>query len=112
MNWPRVIAHADMDAFYASVEQLDNLELRCKPVILVASSPRGVVSSATYEARPYGVRAAMPTAQAHKLCPDAIFVRGRMARYVELSEVIRKVFESFTPVVEPLSLDEALLDLT
>src|SRR5207302_1844262 len=112
MEWPRIIAHADMDAFYASVEQLDNPDLRGKPVIVGGSSRRGVVTSASYEARPYGVRAAMPTAQAHKLCPDAIFVRGRMSRYVEISGIIRNVFEKFTPVVEPLSLDEAFLDLT
>ena len=107
-----MIAHADMDAFYASVEQLDNPELRGKPVIVGGSSRRGVVTSASYEARPFGVHSAMPTAQAHKLCPHGIFVPGRMHRYVEMSRVIRKIFESFTPIVEPLSLDEAFLDLT
>jgi DNA polymerase-4 len=110
--WPAIIAHADMDAFYASVEQLDNPELRGKALIVGGSSRRGVVTSASYEARAYGVRAAMPTAQAHKLCPHAIFVPGRMKRYSELSRQIREVFESFTPIVEPLSLDEAFLDLT
>lgn len=109
---PRTILHADLDAFYASVEMLDNPELRGKPVIVGGSSSRGVVTSASYEARPFGVRAAMPTVQARRLCPQAIFVRGRMDRYVELSVVIRKIFESFTPIVEPLSLDEAFLDLT
>jgi DNA polymerase-4 len=111
-GWDRVIAHADMDAFYAAVEVLDNPELRGKPVIVGGSSARGVVTSASYEARKFGVHSAMPTAQAHKLCPDAIFVRGRMARYAEISRTIRDVFDAFSPVVEPLSLDEAFLDLT
>jgi DNA polymerase-4 len=111
-SWDRVIAHADMDAFYAAVEVLDNPELRGKPVIVGGSSARGVVTSASYEARKFGVHSAMPTAQAHKLCPDAIFVRGRMDRYAEISRAIRDVFNSFSPVVEPLSLDEAFLDLT
>jgi DNA polymerase IV len=110
--WPRVIAHADMDAFYAAVEVLDNPELRGKPVIVGGSSLRGVVSSASYEARVFGVHSAMPTAQARKLCPEGIFVRGRMDRYAELSRAIRRVFEEFSPLVEPLSLDEAFLDLT
>ena len=110
--WPAVIAHADMDAFYASVEQLDRPELRGKALIVGGSSRRGVVTSASYEARAFGVRAAMPTAQAHQLCPNAIFVPGRMERYAELSRRIRTVFESFTPIVEPLSMDEAFLDLT
>ena len=108
----RVIAHADMDAFYASVEQLDNPELRGKPVIVGGSSMRGVVTSASYEARKFGVRSAMPSMQAHQLCPQGIFVRGRMSRYVEISRLVREVFESFSPMVEPLSLDEAFIDLT
>jgi DNA polymerase-4 len=108
----RVIAHADMDAFYASVEQLDHPELRGKPVIVGGTSMRGVVTSASYEARKFGVHAAMPSALAHKLCPEGIFMRGRMSRYVEISRVVREVFNSFSPVVEPLSLDEAFLDLT
>ncbi len=111
-TWPRVIAHADMDAFYASVEILDNPALRGQPVIVGGSSRRGVVTSASYEARKYGVRSAMPTAQALKLCPDGVFIGGRMDRYVEVSREVRKVFESFSPVVEPLSLDEAFIDLT
>src|SRR5271154_1165920 len=111
-GWDRVIAHADMDAFYASVEQLDNPELRGKPVIVGGSSMRGVVTSASYEARRFGIHSAMPSAQAHKLCPDGIFVRGRMSRYVEVSKLVREVFDRFSPVVEPLSLDEAFLDLT
>jgi DNA polymerase-4 len=111
-HWPRVIAHADMDAFYASVEELDNPALRGLPVIVGGSSARGVVTSASYAARKFGVRSAMPTAQARKLCPDAIFVPGRMSRYIEISRIVRRVFESFSPIVEPLSLDEAFIDLT
>jgi DNA polymerase IV len=111
-GWDRVIAHADMDAFYAAVEVLDNPALRGKPVIVGGSSARGVVTSASYEARKFGVHSAMPTAQARQLCPNAIFVRGRMDRYVEISRTIRDVFDAFSPVVEPLSLDEAFLDLT
>jgi DNA polymerase-4 len=110
--WPRVIAHADMDAFYASVEQLDHPEMRGLPVIVGGRSARGVVSSASYEARKFGVRSAMPTMQARKLCPDGIFVAGRMNRYVEISRQVRAIFDAFSPVVEPLSLDEAFLDLT
>jgi len=108
----RIIAHADLDAFYASVEQLDHPELRGRPVIVAGSSMRGVVSSASYEARNFGVRAAMPAVQAHQLCPHGIFVRGRMRRYVEISRVVRQTFEAFSPLVEPLSLDEAFIDLT
>jgi DNA polymerase-4 len=111
-HWPRVIAHADMDAFYASVEELDNPALRGLPVIVGGSSARGVVTSASYAARKFGVRSAMPTVQARKLCPDAIFVPGRMSRYIEISRIVRRVFESFSPIVEPLSLDEAFIDLT
>jgi DNA polymerase-4 len=111
-HWPRIIAHADMDAFYASVEELDNPALRGLPVIVGGSSARGVVTSASYAARKFGVRSAMPTAQARKLCPDAVFVPGRMSRYIEISRIVRRVFESFSPVVEPLSLDEAFIDLT
>src|ERR1700687_2284199 len=91
-SWPVVIAHADMDAFYASVEQLDNPALRGLPVIVGGSSARGVVTSASYAARTFGVRSAMPTAQARKLCPDAIFVPGRMNRYIEISRIVRRVF--------------------
>jgi DNA polymerase-4 len=111
-GWDRIIAHADMDAFYASVEQLDNPALRGLPVIVGGTSMRGVVTSASYEARKFGIRSAMPSAQAHKLCPDGIFVHGRMARYAEISKLVREVFDRFSPTVEPLSLDEAFLDLT
>jgi DNA polymerase-4 len=110
-QWERVIAHADMDAFYASVEQLDNPALRGLPVIVGGRSARGVVTSASYEARKFGVRSAMPGFEARRLCPDGIFVPGRMDRYVEISRIVRRVFESFSPSVEPLSLDEAFIDL-
>src|ERR1700724_4576574 len=110
-GWPRVIAHADMDAFHASVEQLDNPALRGLPVIVGGRSNRGVVTSASYEARKFGVRSAMPGYEARRLGPEGIFVPGRVCRYVEVSRVVRTVFESFSPTVEPLSLDEAFLDL-
>ena len=108
----RSIIHADMDAFYASVEQLDNPELNGKPVI-VGGSPesRGVVSAASYEARKFGVHSAMPTAHAKRLCPDGVFLPVRMGRYHEVSIQIRKILQSFTPLVEPLALDEAFLDV-
>ncbi|NUN47999.1 MAG: DNA polymerase IV [Candidatus Brocadiae bacterium] len=100
-----------MDAFYAAVEILDDPALAGKPVIVGGSRVRGVVSSASYEARASGVRSAMPTAQAARLCPAGIFVPPRMERYVEVSRSIMRVFRSFTPLVEPLSLDEAFLDM-
>jgi DNA polymerase-4 len=101
-----------MDAFYASVEQLDRPELRGKPVIVGGVGGRGVVSTASYEARRFGVHSAMPTHEARRLCPHGIFVPGRMERYVEVGRQIRAVFHEFTPEVEPLSLDEAFLDIT
>ncbi len=102
-----------MDAFYASVEQLDNPELAGKPVI-VGGRPdsRGVVAACSYEARRFGIRSAMPCAHAYKRCPDAVFIRPRMARYKEISQQIMKIFMEFTDVVEPMSLDEAYLDVT
>lgn len=102
-----------MDAFYASVEQLDRPELKGRPVIVAgASDKRGVVSAASYEARTFGVHSAMPAAQARRLCPDGVFLPVRMSRYVEVSRQIRQVFHRYTPEVEPLSLDEAFLDVT
>ena len=108
----RKIIHVDMDAFYASVEQLDNPELRGKPVAVGGSETRGVVSAASYEARKFGVRSALSGALAKKYCPDLIFVRPRFDRYKEVSNKIREIFHEFTDLVEPLSLDEAYLDVT
>ena len=105
------IAHMDCDAFYASVEKRDNPDLRDKPVI-VGGGQRGVVSTACYLARIHGVRSAMPMFQALKLCPEAVVVKPRMAVYAEASRAIRAMMEALTPAVEPLSLDEAFLDLT
>ena len=106
------IIHLDMDAFYPAVEVLDNPDLRGKAVIVGGSRERGVVSSASYEARRFGVHSAQPTATAARLCPNAIFLRGRMHRYREVLKQIFDIFLRFTPLVEPLSIDEAFLDVT
>jgi len=106
------IIHIDMDAFYASVEQRDNPELRGKPVAVGGSRHRGVVAAASYEARKYGVKSAMASAIAYRRCPDIIFVKPRFEAYKEASKQIHEIFKEFTDLIEPLSLDEAYLDVT
>lgn len=108
----RKIIHVDMDAYYASVEQLDNPDLKGKPIAVGGSSVRGVVSAASYEARKYGVRSAMSGVLAKRNCPDLIFVKPRFDRYKEVSQQIRTIYYDYTDLVEPLSLDEAYLDVT
>lgn len=108
----RKIIHVDMDAFYASVEQLDNPELKGKAIAVGGGGKRGVVSAASYEARKFGVKSAMAGSLAIKLCPHLIFVKTNFDRYREISEKIRKIFYDYTDLVEPLSLDEAYLDVT
>lgn len=108
----RKIIHVDMDAFYASVEQMDNPDLRGKPIAVGGNEIRGVVSAASYEARKFGVRSALSGALAKKYCPELIFVKPRFDRYKEISQKIRKIFHDYTDLVEPLSLDEAYLDVT
>jgi DNA polymerase-4 len=111
-NMQRKIIHVDMDAFYASVEQMDNPDLKGKPLAVGGNEIRGVVSAASYEARKFGVRSAMSGAQARRNCPDLIFVPPRFDRYREISKKIQKIFYEYTDLVEPLSLDEAYLDVT
>nr|WP_249123443.1 MULTISPECIES: DNA polymerase IV [unclassified Bradyrhizobium] len=108
----RKIIHIDMDAFYASVEQRDNPELRGKPVAVCGSRERGVVAAASYEARRFGVRSAMPSVTAKRQCPDLIFVKPRFEVHKTISQQIRTIFAEHTPMIEPLSLDEAYLDVT
>ncbi|MBC5624802.1 DNA polymerase IV [Clostridium sp. NSJ-49] len=108
----KIILHVDMDAFFASVEQRDNPKLKGKPVIVGGVSERGVVSTCSYEARKYGVKSAMPIFMAQKLCPQGIYLRGRYWRYKEVSAQIFNIFREITPLVEPLSIDEAYLDIT
>jgi DNA polymerase-4 len=108
----KTIIHLDMDAFFAAVEVLDNLSLKGKPVIVGGAKKRGVVSSASYEAREFGVHSAQPMAMAMRLCPKGIFRPVRMSRYKEVSEQVFEIFYRYTPLVEPLSIDEAFLDVT
>ena len=108
----RKIIHVDMDAFYASVEQKDNPSLKGKPLAVGGGSKRGVVAAASYEARKFGVRSAMSGHLARQRCPELIFVKPRFERYKEISLQIREVFMEYTDLVEPLSLDEAYLDVT
>ena len=108
----RKILHIDMDAFYASVEQRDNPELRGKPLAVGHAGERGVVAAASYEARRYGVRSAMSSQKAKRLCPQLIFVHGRMDVYKAVSRQIHEILHEYTDIIEPLSLDEAFLDVT
>ena len=108
----RKIIHIDMDAFYASVEQRENPELRGKPVAVGHAEERGVVAAASYEARRFGVRSAMSSQKAKRLCPQLIFIPGRMDVYKSVSRQIHEIFHEYTDVIEPISLDEAFLDVT
>lgn len=112
MDAGRAVLHADMDAFYAAIEQRDRPELRGRPVAVGGTGPRGVVSAASYEARRFGVHSAMPSVEARRRCPGLVFVRGSMRRYAEESRRIFEVFRRYTPAVQGLSLDEAFLDLS
>src|ERR1700694_2388049 len=108
----RKIVHIDMDAFYASVEQRDDPQLRGKPVIVAWRSNRSVVCAASYEARRFGVRSAMPAIRAERLCPEGIFIPPAFVRYRAVSRLVRDIFARHTDMIEPLALDEAYLDLT
>lgn len=112
----RVIAHIDMDAFFAAVEQRDNPSLKGKPVVIGADPKggkgRGVVSTCSYEARPFGIHSAMPISHAYKRCPQAVFLRGNHQKYSDVSRQIRAILEDFTPDIQPISIDEAFLDIT
>ena len=111
-EWPRIVLHADMDAFYAAVEQRDNPDLVGRPVLIGPNSYRGVVLTASYEARPFGVGSAMPVSEARRRCPEAIMVEPRFDRYQEVSEQVMDIFADFSPRVEAISLDEAFLDMS
>lgn len=111
-TWPKIIIHADMDAFYAAVEQLDDPSLRGKPVLIGPQSFRGVVLTASYEARPFGVGSAMPMGEARRRCPDAVIVQPRFERYQQISQQMMDIFADFSPYVEALSLDEAFLEMS
>lgn len=108
----RKIIHADMNAFYASVEQRDDVQLRGKPVIVAWKGNRSVVCPASYEAQAFGVRSAMPAVRAERLCPAAIFIAPDFTRYRAVSKAVREIFKRHTDLIEPLSLDEAYLDVT
>ncbi|HDQ00814.1 MAG TPA: DNA polymerase IV [bacterium] len=112
----KVILHIDMDAFFAAIEELDHPEYRGQPIIVgadpKAGAGRGVVSTCNYKAREYGIHSAMPISRAYKLCPYAVYLSPRMSRYLEISQKIQAIFHEFTPIVEPLSIDEAFLDVT
>lgn len=116
MSVPRVIIHLDMDAFFAAVEQRDHPDYRGKPVIVGADPKggkgRGVVSTCSYEARKFGVHSAMPISRAWKLCPKGIFVSGRMGAYAQVSRQVRSILDQYTPMIEPVSIDEAFMDVT
>jgi DNA polymerase-4 len=111
--WKRVIGHVDMDSFYVSVEVRDDPSLAGRRVVVGGDSRRrGVVSSASYEARAFGVRSAMPTSTAVRMCPGLIVIPGSMKKYQEASRALHAIFDEYSPIVEPLSLDEAFLELT